>query len=66
MKEMFQGKECSMILYGTHKEVDALKDFFVNLSNSELTHMNQIKFSDVKMVPSSEELLYEMEKNIES
>lgn len=55
-----------MILYGTHKEVDALKDFFVNLSNSELTHMNQIKFSDVKMVPLSEELLYEMEKNIES
>lgn len=54
-----------MIIYCTHKEVNALKDFFVNLPNTELARMNQMKFSDVRMVPLGEELLYEMEKNIE-
>lgn len=55
-----------MIIYGTHKELDVLKDFFVNLQNTELAHMNQMKFSDVIMVPLDEELLYKMEENIET
>lgn len=54
-----------MIIYGTYKEVDALKDFFANLPNTELACMNEMKLSDVIMVPLDEELLYEMKKNIE-
>lgn len=55
-----------MIIYGTHKEIDALKDFFINLPNTELAHITKVKFSEIKMVPLDEELLYEMEKNIEN
>lgn len=55
-----------MIVYGTYEEIDALKDFFINLNNTELARIVKVKFSEVKTVSLDKELLYEMERNIKS